>query len=674
MKKIHKLSLIAALGIGLGLTSCSDYLNVERYFKDRQSEEKIFKDKKFSEEWLSYCYNRLVDSNLEIARIYYTMFNYSDDMVFNESDGSMNYSKFKFGEYDYGWTWGSYFRCYEGIRQTSIFINNIDINEDLTKEEITDMKGQARFLRAYFYWLLLRKYGPVPIIPEPIAIEETYEGMSAPRNTYDEVVDYIDREMLQAAKELPETRDNLNIARPTRGAALVTRAKALLYSASPLNNPGGPADGDPSETFPDFVDDTGRQLMSQTYDEAKWAKAAAAAKDVIDLGVYKLYTAPFKNKGDFAYPATVTPPYHPEYSNKNYPDGWANIDPYESYRAVFNGDLYAYENPELIFTRGTNQINDGAKDLVRHQMPANAGGDNNHGLTIKQVDAYEMANGNTFDYQTFLDTCAVDERFVTKEDSVAGKYPQIRPGVWKEYANREPRFYASVAFNGAVWPFSSARDAEYKNLQTWYYRGDPNGRKNGTDHWQPTGIGVMKYVSPKDCNTNEGKIYDKVDVPLRYADILLMFAEAMNELTGPHEVTNWKGEIYTISRDEEAMSKAVSQVRIRAGVPDYKEEVYHSQELLRERLKHERQVELLAENQRYFDLRRWKDAPVKEAEQIYGCNVLMTKDKAERFYERVRVENLQTAFSRKMYFWPIHYDELKNNLRMTQAPGWQYYD
>ena len=675
MKKIHKLPLIAALALGLGLASCSDYLNVERYFKDNQSEEKIFNDKQYSEQWLSYCYNRLVDSNMEFARIYFTMFNYSDDIVFNESDGDMNYSKFKFGEYDYGWTWGSYFRCYEGIRQTSIFINNIDGNEDLTQEEITDMKGQARFLRAYFYWLLLRKYGPVPIVPDPIAIDETYEGMSVGRSTYDEVAEYISSEMVQAAKELPDSRDNLNIARPTRGAALAVRAKALLYAASPINNPGGPADGDPSETFPDFVDDQGRQVLNQTYDESRWARAAAAAKDVIDLGVYKLYTASYKTKGDDVYPATIDPPYHAEYSTKDFPDGWADIDPFESYRAVFNGDLYASENPELIFTRGTNSIDDGIKSLVLHQLPSNAGGDNNHGLTIKQVDAYGMADGSAFDYETFLDTCAADKRFVTEEEYNRGECKPLHPGVWKEYANREPRFYASVGFCGAVWPCSSARDAEYKNLQVWYYRGDQNnGYKNGSDHWQPTGIGMMKFVSPKDCNTNDGTVYPKVDIPLRYADILLMFAEAMNELTAPHTVTTWDGETYTMQRDPQAMSDAVKQVRLRAGVPDYDPATYADADQLREHLKHERQVELLGENQRYFDLRRWKDAPVKEAEQIYGCNIWMTEAKAERFYERIRVENLQTAFSRKMYFWPIHYDELKNNLKMTQAPGWQYYD
>ena len=79
--------------------------------------------------------------------------------------------------------------------------------------------------------------------------------------------------------------------------------------------------------------------MSQTYDESKWAKAAAAAKDVIDLGRYELHTADYQDKGDNTYPATVKPPYNAKYSNKNFPDGWANIDPFESYRSIFNGDL-----------------------------------------------------------------------------------------------------------------------------------------------------------------------------------------------------------------------------------------------------------------------------------------------------------------------------------------------
>ena len=93
-----------------------------------------------------------------------------------------------------------------------------------------------------------------------------------------------------------------------------------------------------------------------------------------------------------------------------------------------------------------------------------------------------------------------------------------------------------------------------------------------------------------------------------------------------------------------------------------------------DQLKHERQIEFFAENQRFWDLRRWKDAPVDEAEQIYGCNTLMNKAHAIEFYTPVRVPYLQTSFSRKQYFWPIAYNELKRNKNMTQAPGWEDYD
>lgn len=263
MKKKHILLAIAfSIGLGVSLSSCSDYLSVERFFNDRQSEEKIFKSKQFTEEWLAKCYGLLNGSNIEYGLIKFTLSNYSDDIIFNESDGAVNYNALKFGQYDNGWVNDSYIRCYEGVRQASIMINNVDINEELTKEEILDKKAQARFLRAYFYWLLLRRYGPVPLIPdETISIDETYIGMSCPRATYDEVVDYIDKEMILAANDLPDRRDRQNIARATKGAALAVRAKVLLYSASPLNNP---LPNDPDK-FTDFVDDQGRILVIQSY-------------------------------------------------------------------------------------------------------------------------------------------------------------------------------------------------------------------------------------------------------------------------------------------------------------------------------------------------------------------------------------------------------------------------
>lgn len=152
---------MGAVVLGLGLTSCSDFLNVDRYFRDQQSTERIFSDKDYTLQWLSFCYSRLQGDNLEVGHSDVCPFNFSDDQVFNERGD--RFAKFKRGEYlnstggQNAWKWS-----YDGIYQASILLNELYENEDLTPEEVTDVRGQARFLRAYFYWLLLRKFGPYP--------------------------------------------------------------------------------------------------------------------------------------------------------------------------------------------------------------------------------------------------------------------------------------------------------------------------------------------------------------------------------------------------------------------------------------------------------------------------------------------------------------------------------
>lgn len=656
------------MGIGFSLNSCKNYLDVDRFFTDRQSEERIFNNRDYTEQWLAYCYNQLLNANLEIGHKQFTVTNYADDMFYNEGGNGDDYRRFKFGEYDYNWYKASWSQSYTGIRQASIMINAMAKSGTFSEAQIAQYKAEARFIRAYLYWLLLRKYGPVPIMPDKgVDYDQTYDNLSYPRNTYDEVVSFISSEMVLAAKDLPLKRDNRNIARPTLGAALATRAKALLYAASPLANG--------NTEMADFLDDKGKALFSQQYSDEKWANAAAAIKDVIALNTYKLYTADRKTQGTESYPATIVPPYHPEYSNKNFPEGWANIDPFESYRALFNGDLYAAENSEMIFTRGENQTDQehGVIALTRHQMPQTAGGWNCHGLTLKQCDAYAMNDGKPFNRQEILQKYG-DNMFTQSNE--LQQFKPLKANVWKEFANREPRFYASVAFSGALWTMSSATNdpANNTNKQIFYYRGESEGRVNG-DRWLPTGIGMMKYVNPKDNANNGGRIYPKVEITIRYADILLMYAEALNELMGSYSIPSWnKQTVYTISRDVNEIEKAILPVRLRAGVPGYEITVYMDQDILRKRIKQERQIELLGENQRYYDLRRWKDAPVEEAEQIYGYNTLITKQNAALFYSPVRVPLLQTSFSKKMYFWPIDWDELRKNKRMTQAPGWPSFD
>ncbi|MDO5570380.1 MAG: RagB/SusD family nutrient uptake outer membrane protein [Bacteroidales bacterium] len=682
-KTIYSMILIAA-----GATffsSCSDYLDSDRYFKDRTTLESVFTNKTYSEEWLAYAYSFLKNECADVCSKHYTPHNYADDMYYGDRDNSydtwnqpyQSYKAFRLGEYSendhYNNTWGS---AYKGIRQASVFIENIDMNKEMSPEEILDYKGQARFVRAYYYWILLRKYGPIPILPDKgLDYNDSYEEIATPRSSYEECANYISDEMVHAARELQYTkRDELNIGRPTIGAALATRAKALLYAASPLMN------GNQDDFAKQLVDDQKRQLLSPDYSEEKWARAAAACKDVMDLNVYSLYVSSFRQSGTVTYPATITPPADGNFSEKDWPNGWKNIDPFESYRALFDGDVIASSNPELIFTRAQNIGGESVMAMVAHQLPRIASGWNTHGLTQKQCDAYYMNDGTDCPGKDKEigrgDGSSRAAGYVTREDVEEGKYKPLAEGVSLQYANREPRFYASVAYNGSVWHMTNETEESNREKQVFYYRGDGNGYTN-TMFWLRSGIGVMKYVHPRDTylSGNLGNIVNKTDPAIRYADILLMYAEALNELDGSYSIPSWDGSTtHTISRNLTEIKKGTNPVRIRAGVPDYTADVYASKDLLRKALKRERQIELMGESQRYYDLRRWKDAPVEESLPIYGCNVLMTKDQRDLFHTPVAEWALPTTFADKMWFWPIKHSELKRNKRLTQTPGWTSYD
>lgn len=392
MKKIIViLSIVTGLSLIMG--GCTDYLDSDYLFDERMSIEDVFKNQDYTNEWLARAYAFLGNGYLQdVASKKNVPFNFADDMYF---DGEGNrYANWKAGRYGEsglnGESQGIWENAYKGIRQATILLNYIDLNKEFNEVQIADMKGQAHFLKAYYYWIMLRTYGPVPIVPDKgIDYTKEYDEVAQPRSTYEECVNYIANELILAAEMLPLQRSVEALARPSRGAALALRAKVLLFGASPLYNGKAPA-----EVAAAMVDRQGKPLLSPTYDESKWARAAAAAKDVMDLNFYTLHVAYFKDTDAVGYPATVTPPYDENFSDKDWPNGWKNIDPFESYRSLFNGEIPANENPELIFTRGQNNSDENIAAMVLHQLPRTWGkGYNSHAMTQKQVDAYYMSDG-----------------------------------------------------------------------------------------------------------------------------------------------------------------------------------------------------------------------------------------------------------------------------------------
>jgi hypothetical protein len=240
------------------------------------------------------------------------------------------------------------------------------------------------------------------------------------------------------------------------------------------------------------------------------------------------------------------------------------------------------------------------------------------------------------------------------------------------YANREMRFYASVGFSECYWECGSSSDVGTFGQTIRYYYDDPlNGRNASRDpiNYPTTGYVIKKFVHSMDAWTGAGsRRVDKAFPIIRYAEILLSYAEALNNLTSSHTI-EIDGQSMTFSRNMDEVKKAFNQVRYRAGLPGLNgtETAGEVQQLI----ERERMVEFLFENRRYYDVRRWGIYEETEREPILGMNLDGGK---ALFYQRVipSTSRLQGRMvDKKLVFVPISRAEIRRLPSFDQNPGWE---
>lgn len=666
------------------LSSCN-FLDVDTYFENTFREDSIFNSMKNAE---GYLWNTPKDFP-DPGAIWGYPWNLgqmaSDEITTRWRTSQFSAIYFTVGEMNSRNVPSSmniWYRMYRIIRRCNTMLANIDKPGDMTTRERQLYKGYVHFLRGYAYYHLLMNWGPCLIIgDEVLPNSESAEFYNRERATYDESVDYICNEFALAAQVLPTAaQQSISLSdRPTKGAALALIARLRLYQASPLFNGGDAA----RRCFGSWKRKSdGAYYVNQVYDPRRWALAAAAAKAVIDMNYYQLHTVEADPQNP--YPLASNVPTAP------FPEGAGGIDPLHSYHDMFNGESLIPTNKEFIWAMASSNV----QEYTRHSFPVYFGGWGGMAVPQRVVDSYLMMDGRTI--HDASDEYPYDPDLyntIGGSGKTLGTYI-LRPDVPKMYDNREARFYASIGFPGSYWPMNSAsQDASYSKKQFWFSYDDPSGitgAGNNINDYNVSGYTPTKYIHPDDSwangkgNVKSAFVTSPKPFPIiRYAEVLLEYVEALNNVDGSFTVEIFdpvgnETKQITITRDEAEMAKYFNMVRYRAGLPGATEEQLANREEFQKVIMNERQVELFNEGYRVFDTRRWGIYLDEDANSSNWRGLNVEKDRTNSnnnigFFEIVTI-NTQNIRDRvalpKMVLLPIPHDELLKVPAMDQNPGW----
>ena len=632
MKNLIKYFTMGCFAAGTLLcTSCEDFL-------DRQEDENLT----FDEIWLSRNYVRQYWLNCMsfLPNFDGSFIGDSDPYLGASDECTITYDR-AYRYINFG-TWNAstvpYYKMdsyYQGIRECNIFMQNVYncTDPEVTKAQLDQWYWQARFARAYYYFLMMCDYGPVFLVgDELLDFTASTEELYRPRNTWEQCVDYVVSEMTECDKadavQLQYGETEYGLA--TKGTCRAVISRLLLYSARDLFNGNTLYRDLRNPETPDFPEQSGQNLFPQTYEANKWLKAADAAKAVMDLGIYSLYRA-------------------------------GNDNPYEDYYGITNVTW----NSELIWTnRYNNRYYWGI-----NTVPAGVSGYGGVGPTQQQVDAYAMKTGiypitgyesdgtpiadPASGYNVAAELELSTWNYPSSGWSLIGNYDVTAPNMYKD---REPRFYVTVFFGGNYW---LAGSSSYGPIS---FASGGNG--NQSHDYPKSGYLVNRFYDHT-LNSTQGN-WGNITFPVfRLGEIYLNFIESVLECKN-------RGVALPSGYEDRAM-EVWADLRDRAGL-DPITDVYPnaSTAQLIDLCRKERRVELAFERHRYFDTRTWMIAPETDGGPMYGMNTNATAggstNTPEEFWQRTVFET--RVFNNNHYLYPFSQRELDRNRLLVQNYGW----
>lgn len=535
--------------------------------------------------------------------------------------------------------WNSY---WDGIRDCNIFLENVDKVMDLPEYERVRWIGEVKFLKAYYHFYLMRMYGPIPIMDTNMPVSATPEQVKVYREPVDEVVKYITDLLDEAAANLP-TNDDLvegtEAGRVYDVVAKAMKAKVLLYAASPLFN--GNTD------YASMIDNRGIQLFPQTYDPEKWKKAADACKEAIDMAHMqnkRLYTEvdPLLSTQNDTFKLQTT-------LRQAICDRW-------NYELIWGSTNY-----------GCGTLSQRAQSrILRPSAEQSTVVRTEWAPTLNTVEKFYSANGVPIDEdKEWVSKNWYSRRYDMRPEVSSGpeKY-YVKEGMKTVYLhyNREPRFYANIGFDRGIY-FGNGYNKFPDNVKHCEFCAkEYSGMSSASEAFSITGYGAKKMHSFKNALTENAYNVEYFPFPImRMADLYLMYAEALNEYSGPSpEVYQYVDMI----RERAGLEGVVDSWRKYSNNPSKAT----TKEGLREIIQHEREIELVFEAQHFWDIRRWKK--IQELnEQPMGWNSILG-DTQEMFYTVTSMAQVPVQFSVRDYFWPINEKEISINPNMVQNFDW----